>query len=73
MTCKEATAKLDLGVKHLSLVARLQLEAHLLICLACRRYLTASRAVQDAVRAMVGSKPVDFERLGRELLKRFGS
>ena len=73
MSCKEASEKMDLGVGRLSFLTWLRLELHLLICLACRRYLAMSQALRSVARELVSGKSFDFERLNRELREKFSS
>ena len=73
MTCKEATEKMDLGVGRLSFLGWLRLELHLVICLACRRYLALTEALKRLIRETVFKKEklVEIGRLNQDLLKKF--
>lgn len=77
MTCKDATEKIDLKDRGLSLFTRFRLWLHLSLCQACANYHELSLALGKAVRdyAKTLGKPdgtqVDVERINDQLVKKY--
>jgi len=73
MTCRDVTAKIDLGDVPKDFWGLVRFRLHLSLCRACRFYFDASQALRKAMRDFVKASEdsVSIELLNKQLLEKF--
>lgn len=76
MTCKDATAKIDLNDQAVTITDKTRLKLHISLCQACYNYYSLSQTLRRLIRKLVISNKnskADLEKLNRDLLKKYNA